>query len=480
MRTVSAEAIGREAGVYLLQPGGCPEPGVDAVAGPVFSRSKEGLRLRLYATLFVVDVLCIVGAFLLAGALRLGSPLEDQTLRTLAVVLPTFVAVAINNRAYGIASLRSPGSGAMKVAEALSYAIVVAIVLLFFFKVSADFSRAIFAAGTLLSLAAVVGGRTIVGKHVGHKHQWTFANQLVLVDGVPVRTEAGEAVIQAHDLGLEPRENDPVFLDRLSRLLEGCERVVVACPPPRGRVWSQALKGMALDVEILMPELTCMRATALGSFHNETTLRVSSGPLGLRDRALKRTLDVATASTALLILALLMALVAIAVRLESRGPVFFKQQRVGQNNRIFDLLKFRSMRAECTDAAGVRSACPDDDRLTRVGKFLRRTSLDELPQLYNVLIGDMSIVGPRPHALGSTAENSLFWHIDRRYFHRHAIKPGITGLAQIRGFRGATLRRDDLTNRLRSDLEYVSGWTILRDLRIMAATFSVLVHRNAF
>jgi lipopolysaccharide/colanic/teichoic acid biosynthesis glycosyltransferase len=118
--------------------------------------------------------------------------------------------------------------------------------------------------------------------------------------------------------------------------------------------------------------------------------------------------------------------------------------------------------------------------VSRVGRFIRRTSLDELPQLFNVLAGTMSIVGPRPHALGSTAEAALFWHIDSRYFHRHATKPGMTGLAQIRGFRGATAVRSDLTSRLKSDLEYLADWTIWRDVKIIIQTVAVVVHSKAF
>jgi len=118
--------------------------------------------------------------------------------------------------------------------------------------------------------------------------------------------------------------------------------------------------------------------------------------------------------------------------------------------------------------------------VTRVGRFIRRTSIDELPQLINVVIGDMSIVGPRPHAVGSRAENKLFWEIDERYWHRHAAKPGLTGLAQIRGFRGATDREDDLTNRLQADLEYLNDWSLWRDIKIIVMTFGVLRHKNAF
>jgi lipopolysaccharide/colanic/teichoic acid biosynthesis glycosyltransferase len=207
---------------------------------------------------------------------------------------------------------------------------------------------------------------------------------------------------------------------------------------------------------------------------------VSCSPLGLRDRLLKRTFDLAVASSALLIVGPLMLVVAAAIAMESRGPIFFRQERLGQNNRIFRMIKFRSMRPECTDRHGQRSVCIGDDRLTLVGKFIRMTSIDELPQLFNVLAGDMSIVGPRPHALGSTAENLLFWQLESQYFDRHAIKPGITGLAQVRGFRGATLSRKDLRSRIQSDLEYVSHWSIWRDLKIVIATFGVLVHRNAY
>lgn len=448
--------------------------------GAVFKRSKEQLRLRLYATLFVLDLCCIALAFLAVGALRLGAPLGDQTMRTLPVVIPTFIAIAVNSGAYSLRSLQEPSHGATKGTLALIYAIAVAIALLFSFKVSSDFSRIIFAAGTILSIVTLISARIVVGNHLGRKYRWTFANHLVFVDSVPWDAAPGQPVLFADRLGLNVATEDPLLLHRLNELLEHCDRVVVACPPERRRAWSEALRSTAIDVEITMPELTRLGATALCTQAGEATLLVSSGPLSLRDRMIKRTLDLALGSLALVVLAPLLVVLALAIKLESRGPILFRQPRFGQNNRMFGLLKFRSMRAECSDAAGVRSTCTGDDRLTGLGKFIRRTSLDELPQLLNVLEGSMSIVGPRPHAVGSTAEDSLFWQIDRRYFDRHAIKPGITGLAQIRGFRGATRQRDDLTNRLQSDLEYVSGWTIWRDLKIIFATFGVLVHDNAY
>ena len=465
---------------FMLRDEGGAAQAFQAPSGAVFPRSKAFLRFRLYATLFAADLLCIVLAFLAASAIRFGTVINEQTLRTLAIVIPTFVAVAFNNRAYSLEALQRPSWSAGRGVTALFYGITVAIVLLFSLKVSTDFSRAVFAAGTTIAIAAVFAGRIVVGKTIGPSYDWTFANHLLIVDSVPIDPRGRHLTIYADRAGLDLQNDDPLLFHRLSHLLKNCDRVVVACPPERRAHWSDALKSTAIDVEILMPELTQFGATRLSNHQGQTTLLVSSGPLSLRDRTWKRGVDLVIGGLALLALAPLMVVVAIAIKCESRGPILFRQERIGQKNRVFTLLKFRSMRVECTDPTGIRSAGQCDDRLTRIGRFIRRTSLDELPQIFNVIGGSMSIVGPRPHALGSTAEDSLFWHIERRYFDRHAIKPGMTGLAQVRGFRGATVRRDDLTNRLQADLEYLSGWTVGRDLKIIAATFGVLMHANAY
>jgi lipopolysaccharide/colanic/teichoic acid biosynthesis glycosyltransferase len=143
-------------------------------------------------------------------------------------------------------------------------------------------------------------------------------------------------------------------------------------------------------------------------------------------------------------------------------------------------MKFRSMTENKVGKDGGQSASKDDKRVTRIGKFIRSTSIDELPQLFNVLRGDMSLVGPRPHATGSLAGDKLFWEVDARYWQRHALKPGLTGLAQIRGLRGATDREEDLSGRLNADLEYLAGWSLWRDMWIIMATFRVLVHDKAY
>jgi lipopolysaccharide/colanic/teichoic acid biosynthesis glycosyltransferase len=442
--------------------------------------SKEKLRVKLYTGLFFSDALSIVGAFTLANLIRFGEPLHMQGRDMLVVLLPIFLALALHNRAYAIECLSRPREGIRRALLSLIFASAGVIGIIFYMKISGDFSRLVFGLGTTFSVGFVALSRWSFGQAAGARCKWSFVNEVLLVDGVPVFPDKGQIVIFAENAQITPSMDDPIVLDRVGRLLHNCDRVILACTPDRRLGWSRVLKGMDIDVELLAPELSELGALGMRGFNGHSTLLVSCGPLGLRDRVLKRALDLAIAGPALLLLSPLMLAITVALKLESRGPVFFRQERVGRGNRIFEVLKFRSMRVDASDRAGHRSASRSDDRITKVGRFIRRTSLDELPQLINVARGDMSIVGPRPHALASTAGDSLFWQVDSRYNHRHAIKPGMTGLAQVRGYRGATHSRKDLTDRLQADLEYLSGWTIWRDIRIIFRTFRVIVHSNAF
>lgn len=195
----------------------------------------------------------------------------------------------------------------------------------------------------------------------------------------------------------------------------------------------------------------------------------------------KRAEDVAVGTILLLAFALPMLLVALAVRLDSPGPAWFRQRRVGLNNQSFEMLKFRTMRLRDTPAEPLSQATRDDPRLTRLGAFLRRTSLDELPQLFNVLRGDMALVGPRPHAPGTAANGRRFEAIVPFYAGRHRVKPGITGLAQVRGLRGETRTEDAVRARVDADFEYIQRWSVGLDLIILLRTaICVLTMRNAY
>ena len=178
----------------------------------------------------------------------------------------------------------------------------------------------------------------------------------------------------------------------------------------------------------------------------------------------------------------LMALIAIAIKLESRGPVLFRQKRYGFNNDLIEVYKFRSMYADKTDVSASQLVTKSDPRVTRVGRFIRKTSLDELPQLFNVVIkGNLSLVGPRPHAVNAKADAKLYDDAVDGYFARHRVKPGITGWAQINGWRGETDTHEKIQQRVEHDLYYIENWSVLFDLYILARTpFALLKTENAY
>ena len=184
----------------------------------------------------------------------------------------------------------------------------------------------------------------------------------------------------------------------------------------------------------------------------------------------KRIFDVSAAILALLFFAPIFVVIAIAIKLTSRGPVFFRQYRYGYRNRLFRIYKFRSMRTELGDVAGIKQTVLGDSRITSIGRILRSTSFDELPQLINVIKGDMSLVGPRPHVPGMLAANMLYEDLVPYYFQRHTVRPGITGLAQVSGCRGSTVERGLAIARVDHDLDYIEKWSPQLDVQIIART----------
>lgn len=204
-------------------------------------------------------------------------------------------------------------------------------------------------------------------------------------------------------------------------------------------------------------------------------------PISGLDQSIKFLEDQVLGWTLLLLLAPLFAVIAIAIRLDSPGPIFFRQSREGFNDQQFRVWKFRSMYADECDQGEIRQAVELDRRVTRVGAFLRRTSLDEIPQLFNVVAGEMSLVGPRPHAPSTKAGQRLFRDVVSTYAARHRVKPGITGWAQVNGWRGPTDTDEKLVKRLEHDLHYIENWSLGIDMKILLRTLVTPLHsKNAF
>ena len=263
--------------------------------------------------------------------------------------------------------------------------------------------------------------------------------------------------------------------------------IVLTSPPTQAAPMHALLQRLrALGVPIgLCPQhvgLTVPRQT-LDPWASSLALGLlADRPIKRGDAVIKRASDFLIGGVVTLLLLPLLALIALAIRLDSPGPILFKQRRHALNNDEFDIYKFRTMRWQPrADNAGLQQTLRQDPRVTRVGRLLRAASLDELPQLFNVLRGHMSLVGPRPHALDMRTEGRLGCELAQAYPHRHQVKPGITGWAQVNGARGATERAEQLQRRLDLDLHYIAHWSFWLDLRILALTpRAVFKKTNAF
>jgi lipopolysaccharide/colanic/teichoic acid biosynthesis glycosyltransferase len=442
--------------------------------------SAQELRFFLYSIQGIVDLAAIVGGFVVADLLYHGAIYPSVNSLPAVAVVFLYASFGLYGRVFSHDALLSPATGISRSISTLLIALAATLFVAFAMKNAQELSRLIFLAGGGLAMTIVAAERFFLSRLISKRLSRRILSNVLLLDGAIVSTPDDFRLLDTQRMGIKPDIQDPMTLHILANLLSGADRVVVSCSPERRVAWSMALKGSNLRAEIVAPELAELEPIQANNFQGMPTIVVSCGPLDLRNRILKRTFDLLFTVPAVILLTPLLLLAALAIRIESRGSIFFVQTRMGRGNRLFKVYKFRSMYQHLCDRNGVESASRADARLTRVGRILRATSIDELPQLANVILGDMSLVGPRPHALGSLAGERLFWEVDTRYWHRHASKPGLTGLAQIRGFRGATHEQADLTNRLKADLEYLTNWSVWRDLGILLATFRVLRHHNAY
>ncbi len=368
-----------------------------------------------------------------------------------------------------------------------------------------DLSRAWVLLWSVTALGFVVAGRGALGHAVGTlRRRGRLCQRIAIVGAGPL----ADGLIDHLD-AVAPLTTTilGVFDDRRSRLLPCChppggtvadlielgrqdppDWIVIALPATAERriaALVRELKSVCAQIAVCPPDIGQRWIHDAGpgvDFLGGAPLRVlARPPLRRWSRAAKAVEDRLLGLLLLVLLAPLMLAIALALRLEGSGPALFRQLRQGWNNQEFEILKFRTMHWHLCHSAMREQTSRDDPRVTRLGRLLRATSLDELPQLINVLRGEMSLVGPRPHALTMRTEDRLGQQIVAEYAHRHRVKPGITGWAQIHGLRGATSTAEQLRQRVAFDLYYIDNWSVLLDLEILLRTaLRVLGDGNAY
>jgi polysaccharide biosynthesis protein PslA len=266
---------------------------------------------------------------------------------------------------------------------------------------------------------------------------------------------------------------------------EQIDVIVIALPLRAAARISKILEeiGSAVADICLTTDFTGFRykSSQISSVGSNPVVLIDERPLKDWRAGKKFAFDIVIGSLLLVVLSPILALIALAIRFDSPGPVLFRQPRLGFNNRLFTCYKFRSMHHGMTDLMGDRQATRGDPRVTRLGKWLRALSLDELPQIFNVMRGNMSLVGPRPHPPNTKAADKLFTDVVANYAFRHRVKPGITGWAQVNGWRGETKTVEQIENRVACDLAYIENWSVWLDLRIMMLTVTrEILSRHAF
>jgi polysaccharide biosynthesis protein PslA len=263
------------------------------------------------------------------------------------------------------------------------------------------------------------------------------------------------------------------------------DEIIVALPlmaEQRLKEIFDTLKMLPVDLRLSAEALTgAFPVLGVSHLADVPVLEIVERPLKHWSAVSKWVEDKLLAGLLFVLLAPAMGVIALLIRLDSPGPVFFVQERFGFNNRTVRIMKFRTMYVDQGDPSGAQRTLRNDPRVTRVGRILRAFSLDELPQLLNVLRGEMSLVGPRAHAVSMKAGDRLYYHAVKDYLHRHRVKPGITGWAQIHGLRGEIDTLDKARTRVAYDLEYIDRWSLWLDLKILLMSFRILLSReNAY
>jgi len=455
--------------------------------------------------MLIGDLIVVGGMWLLAYYLRFyggpipvykGIPPFRMYLLLLAVIIPIW---AVAFKAFGLYRPRRISSRLreiLDIAKASTFSILVLVTVTFFLR-QYEFSRLVFLSFWVLSTTAVSLMRGAFRELLRFARRKGYNLRYALVVGAGRTAQALAEKLMSHpELGLQIvgfLGEDPGLVGGevrglkvlgsyhdVSRVAEekGVDQVFIALPFESSHRVGEVLKALGdqpLDIKVVpdLQQYVTLRG-GVEEFEGLPIISLQESPLYGWNLVFKRTFDLVFSTFALLLTAPLMLVIALLIRLTSPGPVFYRQERMGLDGRVFTMLKFRTMRDDAEGESGPVWAVKDDPRRTRVGAFLRRTSLDELPQLINVLKGEMSLVGPRP-------ERPVFIEAFRkqipRYMLRHKMKAGMTGWAQVNGWRGNT----SLEKRIEYDLYYIEHWSLLFDLKILWLTlWKGLVNKNAY
>lgn len=449
----------------------------------------------------LVDLLVIVGTAVCAKWVYIGTILEAPTqVEPYAVVGLFFAFVAVlflrRQSAYEFETLRSIRGQGRRILFALFMSALLTVAVGYLLKISEGYSRGWFLTWMVMASFGVVLVHFLA---TGLLRNWisrgrfmrrvaVFGDPGIATHLIPRLEDEDEAVavIGIFDDsvdGSSSTDGSPGSLSDLISLAQTMplDEVLIVLPMSSGKRITSVVKQLSiLPVDLRYcpsADVFDIPPKGLLSYGGVPVLEMERRPMADWGPIIKMVEDRVLSAICLLIFSPLMLCIALMIKLDSPGSVFFRQKRHGFNHRVITVYKFRTMTV-MEDGAKVVQATQNDQRVTRVGKFLRKTSLDELPQLLNVLKGEMSLVGPRPHAI---AHNEYFGSLLETYASRHRMKPGITGWAQINGFRGETNTPEKMRRRVEHDLYYIENWSLWFDIKILLLTpFYGFVSRNAF
>lgn len=407
---------------------------------------------------------------------------------------------------YQTALLRRPKSVGARLAGGLGLVFLIAITGFFLLKRGESFSRVWIVSWFALTLAFIAGGRFLISvaaerlTRLGRLDRRTVivgadASGAQLLQGLMDQRDSDLRILGVFDDRGDERAPDVVagfpHLGSVDDLVEFARHtrvdlIVFALPiTAEKRILDMLRKLWVLPADIRLAahnNQLRFRPRSYSFIGAIPVLDLADKPISDWGVVLKASFDRIVGALALLTLSPLMALIALAIKMDSRGPILFRQKRHGFNNELIEVYKFRSMHVAQQDHDAAKLVTRNDPRVTRVGRFIRRTSLDELPQLFNVVFsGNLSLVGPRPHAVQAKAADRLYNEVVEGYFARHRVRPGITGWAQVNGWRGETDTPEKLQRRVEHDLYYIENWSLAFDLYILAITpFALIKAENAY